>query len=226
MSKLIIANWKSNKKIAAVAAWWESFQAAQPDLAQNQVSIAAPFTALPLLQAKVAGTSVALAAQDVSPYPFGSYTGEIAAEQLSDLGVKFAIVGHSERRRHFGESSEQVARKVGELLSQEITPILCIDTPYLAEQAAALTTEQRSACIVAYEPVAAIGSGVPATVGDVTQVADQIRAQFGPVQVIYGGSVTERDVQEFMLVADGVLVGGASLDGTQFAALVTAAARH
>lgn len=200
--------------------------AAEPDLSQNQICLAAPFTALPLLQTTVAGTAIALAAQDVSPYPFGSYTGEIAAEQLADLNVQYCIVGHSERRRHFGESNEQVAQKVQELLAQKITPVVCVDMPYLTAQAAAIAQENLANCVVAYEPLSAIGTGTAADVGEIARTAADIKQAFGQIPVLYGGSVTEQDVQQFLLVADGVLVGGASLDGAQFAALVTAAAVH
>lgn len=225
MSKLIIANWKSHKLASDITEWWQQFTAAALDLTTNTVCVAPPLSYLTFVDAK-RDSAVELAAQDVSPYPFGKYTGEVTAAQLKDCGVTYCIVGHSERRQHFGETESQVAQKVTQLLEAGITPVVCIDTPYLESQAAALSAAERAECVVVYEPLAAIGSGNPAHVGDVERVLAEVREAFGEVPVLYGGSVTERDVQEFLLVADGVLVGTASLDGAQFAAVVAAAAVH
>jgi len=226
MSKLIVANWKSNKQAAAVAEWYAAFHAATPDLSTNTVVIAPPLPYLTLAQEQHVGTALALGAQNVSSFPFGSYTGEVTAAQLKDCGVQYVIVGHSERRRYLGETDKQVAQKVSQLLQQGLTPLLCVDTPYLESQSRVLAADELAQCVVVYEPVAAIGTGRPATVGDIEQVGAEIKQLCGQVPVLYGGSVTEQDVREFLLVTDGVLVGGASLDAKQFAALVTAAVAH
>lgn len=220
MSKLIIANWKSQKTVKTATDWWKTFASELDSKMETKVAIAAPFTLLSTLQ-PVLQPSVALAAQDVSPYPMGSYTGAVNAEQLKDLSVRYVIVGHSERRRHFHETYEDVARKVTEALNAGLHPVLCLDKDYITEQAAALDPEQYGKLIIAYEPLAAIGSGQPEDVGTVQTVITEIKATFGEVPVLYGGSVDERNSNEYLLVSDGLLVGGASLKAETFLQIVS-----
>jgi triosephosphate isomerase len=223
MSKLIIANWKSNKTRHGLEEWWDAFITVYSPSEGNLVAIAPPATLLSeLRQFTKPIETLQLAAQDVSPYPMGSYTGAVNAQQLQEFGVKYVLVGHSERRRHFHESHEDVARKVREVCNAGMTPVLCLDKEYIAQQAAALGGDLSSASVVAYEPLSAIGSGKNEDVGSVQEVITQIRQVFGQdTPVIYGGSVTTENVGEYALVCDGVLVGGASLDGQQFAQLVS-----
>jgi triosephosphate isomerase (TIM) len=222
MSKLIIANWKSQKTREGLVGWWDEFISEYEPSEGCLVAIAPPFTLLSQLRefAKPIDT-IKLAAQDVSPYPMGSYTGAVNAEQLNDLHVKYVLVGHSERRRHFHETPEDVARKVREVCNAGMTPVLCLDKEYIAEQAQALGSGFCDSCVIAYEPLSAIGSGKNEDVGSVQEVISQIKLSFGDdVAVIYGGSVTPENVGEYALVCDGALVGGASLDGKKFAELV------
>lgn len=217
--KLIIANWKSNKLQADVEAWLGEFKA---DTNQVDVVIAPPFTYLAQVGLQLpAGTK--LGAQTVSSFPMGSYTGAVNAHQLKGLGVKYVIVGHSERRRYFHEDHQDVAKQVQEVVAQNMTPVLCLDKEYIEDQAHALDPGLYKACIVAYEPLAAIGSGHNEPVGEVKKVVEKIREVYGAVPVIYGGSVTEDNIGEYMLVCDGALVGGASLEAKQFDSLVAAA---
>lgn len=224
MSKLIIANWKSQKTLDAAQKWWNDFSSSFQESAHNTVVVAPSFTLLSSTEVLASDTGIHLGAQDVSSYPMGSYTGGVNAQQLKDMGVEYVIVGHSERRRYFHETHEDVAKKVREVLAANMTPVLCVDKEYIDDQAALLNTKEMLACVLAYEPVAAIGSGQPEDVGTVKEVINQIKAVFGPVPVIYGGSVTEINVQEYVLVSDGALVGSASLDGEKFAALVNSLA--
>jgi triosephosphate isomerase (TIM) len=221
MSKLVIGNWKANKTPREVETWFEAFSlAAKKTSLQHQVALAPAFPLLPLVSEKIKkfnSAQLSLAVQDLSSYPPGSYTGAVPAYTLLDYAVRYAIVGHSERRRYFHETDQDVARKVEQALENGITPIVCIDQDYLRSQAAALAPEYLLRCIVAYEPLGAIGTGSNADVGLVKEVMAEAREVFGEVKVIYGGSVDEFNVAEYLLVCDGVLVGGSSLDGQKFA---------
>ncbi len=223
MSKLIIANWKSNKTRHGLEEWWDAFISEYTPAEGNLVAVAPPFTLLAELRGFMKPIeTLQLAAQDVSPYPMGSYTGAVNAQELQEFGVKYVIVGHSERRRHFHETHEDVARKVREVCNAGMTPILCLDKEYITEQAAALGGDLCSSSVIAYEPLSAIGSGKNEDVGTVQTILAEIRQAFGQeVPIIYGGSVTPENVGEYALVCDGVLVGGASLDGKKFAELVS-----
>lgn len=223
MSKLIIANWKSNKTRHGLEEWWDAFISRYSPAEGNLVAIAPPFTLLSELRGFVKPIeTLQLAAQDVSPYPMGSYTGAINAQELQEMSVKYVIVGHSERRRHFHETHEDVARKVREICNAGMTPVVCIDKAYIAEQATALGSDLCSSSVIAYEPLAAIGNGKNEDLATVQHVMKEIRQHFGAdAPIIYGGSVTPENVGEYALVCDGVLVGAASLDGKKFAQLVS-----
>lgn len=223
MSKLIIANWKSNKTRHSLREWWDEFIRDYSPSEGSLVAIAPPFTLLSEMREFIDPIeTIKLAAQDVSAYPMGSYTGAVNAQQLQEFGVKYVVVGHSERRRHFHETHEDVARKVREVCNAGMTPVLCLDKDYISEQAQAIGNDFCSSSVIAYEPLSAIGSGHNEDVGTVQQVMEEIRTHFGSdVPIIYGGSVTPENVGEYALVCDGVLVGGASLEGKKFASLVS-----
>ncbi len=150
--------------------------------------------------------------QDLSKFAAGSYTGAVSTANLADLHVKYAILGHSERRNYFHETHADVAGKVAQALDVGITPVVCVDREYVQAQAAAIAPEQLNKCVIAYEPLSAIGTGNNAPVDVVKQTVDQIRQVFGDVSVLYGGSVTAENISEYLLVTDGALVGGASLE--------------
>jgi triosephosphate isomerase len=151
----------------------------------------------------------------------GAYTGAVSAQSLQEFGVTYVLVGHSERRKYFHETDQDVALKVRQVLDGGMQPVLCIDEPYLHSQAAAIDTSVYSSLIIAYEPVAAIGTGKSMNVGTVQEVSARIKQTFGDgVPVLYGGSVTDENVAEYLLVADGALVGGASLEARDFTQLL------
>ncbi|PIR59604.1 MAG: triose-phosphate isomerase [Candidatus Pacebacteria bacterium CG10_big_fil_rev_8_21_14_0_10_45_6] len=224
MKRYVVANLKSNKTAPELTAWFADF-GVPPQADDTEVIIAPSFTLLALLQADRA-VGLQMGAQDVSSFPLGAYTGAVAAQQLADFGVRYCIVGHSERRQYFHETDADVAKKITELLSLEITPILCLDEPYIASQAQLLSDEQRAAVIIAYEPKAAIGSGRSISVGHVKEVSAVTKKDFPTAPILYGGSVDETNCEEFLLVTNGVLVATAALDGKEFARLVAKCAAH
>ncbi len=221
MKKLIVANWKDHKNYLQAATWLKSFLKFYPEARFNrrkkEVVIAPAYFLLKLVSTKIADfEAVRLAAQDLSPFPAGSYTGAISAENLAGLGLRYALIGHSERRRNFSESYQDIAQKVELALASSLTPIVCLDLNYLENQVTALTPAHLKKCVVAYEPLAAIGSGLNEEPRQVKQAVKQIRKFFGNVAVLYGGSITAKNVDQYSGVVDGVLVGGASLEVTSF----------
>jgi triosephosphate isomerase len=165
---------------------------------------------------------VAVGIQDISAYPAGSYTGAISGANLSGFNVKYCIVGHSERRKYFHESLEDIAKKVDQCLAEQITPIVCVDRQEIKFQADLIESSQYKKIIVAYEPVEYIGVGVAQDVAEVVQVINEIKKVFGEATIIYGGSVNADNVSEFsgQNEIEGYLVGSASLDAGQFAHIV------
>ena len=227
MKRYVVANWKSNKTVAGAAAWFVEF-GTSPHLHDFEIIIAPAFPLLLPVGQELAKTtlSASLAAQDTSPFPLGSYTGAVAAQQLLDLGVRYCLVGHSERREYFHETDADIAKKITELLSLDLTPILCLDEPYIESQARWLSNEQRQAVLVAYEPRSVIGLGQPVSVEQVKRVIGMVKQYFPSAPILYGGSIDERNCSEFLLVTNGVLVGSASLEGKRFAQIVAACAGH
>ncbi len=213
-----------------------------------EVALIPPFPWIVPLAEIVRGSGVVLGAQTCSSYGRGAYTGEVAAFMLTPF-CRYVIVGHSERRRYFGENDEVVAAKMQRVLEQALVPILCIGERWEEREAgqtqAVIEAQLTAACsgldaataqglVVAYEPVWAIGTGRPATADDAQEVAAFIRSwtarRFGSsvaarLRVLYGGSVTAANAGEFLAAPDidGTLVGGASLDAEQFCAIVEAA---
>lgn len=220
-SKLFIANWKSNKTVSEATDWIAEFSKQFAVLRskdpRSKVILAPSLVHIPLvkeLSPKL--DSFQIAGQDVSHFPLGSYTGAVAADQLRDLGVTYCLVGHSERRRYFGETHQLVAQKIELLVASSIIPILCVDEKEIEQQADLLSAKLRNSCIVAYEPVTAIGTGMGQDISLVEPVVSQIKSLFGDVPVLYGGSVNSINISEYLFVTDGVLVGAVSLDPQKF----------
>lgn len=242
---ILAANWKMHKTAAEAEAFAKAFAPLVAGADAVDVVIAPPFPALAALAAALAGTRVALAAQNVHPEEQGAYTGEVSAGMLAELGCRYAIVGHSERRTLFGESSGFVAAKAAALLRHGIRPIVCVGESLdereggrtqavvgtqLRESLASVPAERAAEVVVAYEPIWAIGTGRTATPGLAQEVHASIRAElrarFGAagdaIRIQYGGSVKPENVAELMACPDidGALVGGASLDPEGFARIV------
>jgi triosephosphate isomerase len=206
MTFLVIANFKSNKTHSEVKDWIATVKP-KPNMV-----VALSFPHLSLFP-----STFSLAGQDVSPFPMGSYTGAVSAKQLEDLGVKYCIVGHSERRRYFHETSVDVAAKVRELVGSGITPILCLEEKDITTQFAALDDEYFSKCIYCFEPSVDIGgttTASPEAIGAIKQKVEQ----FVPgVAFMYGGSVNADNIETLLpLGLSGVLVSTACLDPVSF----------
>lgn len=222
----LIANWKSNENLSETKVWLDYFREAAPTASASlQTIICIPFTNLAEANRQITTFNLPLivGAQDVSIYEAGAHTGSITARMLSEL-VKFCLVGHSERRAEFGETSDQVSLKARELLDFKITPIVCVDTPYLEEQIKSLYQLKVpiGQCLFVYEPLSAIGTGEAATPEMVETVAAKIIfLTDSACPVLYGGSVNQENIKAFIDLPSitGVLVGSASLDPAKFANL-------
>jgi triosephosphate isomerase len=244
--KLVVANWKMHGSLAANQSLIQQFQSLLGH-ADSDVAICPPFVYLPQLQALLAGGGIAFGAQNVSEYSAGAYTGEISAAMLADLGCRFVIVGHSERRAIYAESDVQVAEKFAQAQQNGLIPILCVGETLAereAEQTLAVVLRQLDAVIakqgiksfanavIAYEPVWAIGTGKTATPEQAQAVHQALRQHLAghceqtaaAVQIVYGGSVKADNAASLFsqIDIDGALVGGASLKAEDFAVICQA----
>jgi triosephosphate isomerase len=249
---LVSGNWKMNenhfealKLVQELAALL--FAGAIPP--GREVSVHPPFTSLRTVQTAVESdhVPVALGAQNCHFEDRGAFTGEVSAEMLAKLNVRYVITGHSERRQHFGETDEVVARKIGAILRNGMLPIVCVgetlderdaggaEAKVRAQVRAALEgrpTDVISSLVLAYEPIWAIGTGKTATPSDAEEMCAAIRSEIGhfaplaaaAIRIQYGGSVTPETAGELLAGedVDGFLVGGASLDAQRFVAIVRA----
>lgn len=243
---LIAGNWKMFGTRAETERLLSTLKTQIGRPTDREVVIAPPFTLLETAARFLAGTGVYLAAQNLHWEPQGAFTGEISGPMLKDIGCAYVIIGHSERRQYFGETDEQVARKVRAAHHEGLTPILCVGetleqrergetTALIAHQVrTALHEHDQTAflsLIVAYEPVWAIGTGRTATPAQAQEVHTGIRATLAEisdhataerVRILYGGSVKADNVDGLMAESDidGALVGGASLQAEAFARIV------
>jgi triosephosphate isomerase len=225
-SFLILANFKSHKTASEVESW---LQAVAPVAATSgaEVVVAPSFPYLLTVSKYSLSTfHFQLASQDVSPFPPGAYTGAVSAQQLKSLGAQYCLVGHSERRRYFHETSSEVANKVHELLGVGITPVVCLAKEDLAGQFAALPDSHLSRCHFVYEPPADIGGTEAAPLSDIRLVTDRIRT-LANAPVLYGGSVHAGNLSELLsLDLQGVLVSTASLQAEDFIAVLNSYQTH
>ncbi len=246
--KLVAGNWKMNGSLAVNRELIAALLPGLDGVAGADVAVCAPFVYLSQLQPLLAATRVALGAQTVSEYGSGAYTGEVSGVMLKEMGCAQVIVGHSERRALFGETSLQAAAKFAAALKAGLQPILCVGET-LAEREAGATEavvgaqldavlDQLGAAalgqgVVAYEPVWAIGTGKTASPEQAQAVHGFIRARIARrdaavalgVKILYGGSVKAANAKTLFACADidGGLVGGASLQAQEFVAICQAA---
>jgi triosephosphate isomerase len=238
---LILGNWKMHRTPSETAAFLADLLPRIAGVEGREIAVAPPFTSLPAARQALQGGPVALAAQDLFWEDQGAYTGAISPEMLQDLGVRYVIVGHSERRRHFGETDHMVQMKVQAALRADLAPVVCVgeqEAARLSDRAAAVVRGQVLRAlegivpgelrnvVLAYEPVWAIGTGRTATPADIAEMHAVIRGElesvFGPAgaapRILYGGSVTPATIDAIMAApgVKGVLVGGASLKAADF----------
>ena len=246
MRKAIIAgNWKMNKTPAEAAALINELKPLVAD-ANCDVVVCVPAVDIPAAIEATKGTNIAVGAENVHFEKSGAYTGEIAANMLTELGVKYVVIGHSERRQYFGETDQTVNKRTLAAVAAGLTPIVCVGEMKDVREAGAtdglvayqtimalngLTADQVAEIVIAYEPVWAIGTGLTATDEQANETIGVIRAavakKYGQdtadkVRIQYGGSMKPANVKGLMAQPeiDGGLIGGASLKAADFSALV------
>jgi triosephosphate isomerase len=246
--KLVAGNWKMHGALAQNAILLDAVAAGMAQMTGADCAVCVPFPYLAQAQQTLQGSAVTWGAQDVHPLTQGAFTGEVSATMLKDFACRYAIVGHSERRSLYGESSELVAEKFAAAQGAGLIPILCVGETLeqhdagsteavVAEQLDAVTSklgaQALSAAVIAYEPVWAIGTGKTATPEQAQavhafirqRIAAQDAAVAANVQILYGGSVKAANAGSLFAMADidGGLIGGASLQADEFLAICRAA---
>ena len=240
---LIVGNWKMHKTIAQTRAFVAALRALPLALDQVDAIVCPPFTALAAAREELAGSAIGLGAQNMNWAQSGPFTGEISPLMLTEIGVGWVVLGHSERRALFGELDERVNEKVRAALAHGITPIVAVGETAAEHDAggardkvesqaraafSGLPPDDVARCVVAYEPIWAIGSGTPDTPESANAIMGAIRAAvagLSTVRMLYGGSLRPDNVAAFAAQPqiNGGLVGGASLDPASFAALLEGA---
>lgn len=248
--QIAAANWKMNLTLQQGETLLDTIMATPHSLSENQQAVfAVPFPYLAMAQQKLAGKkNVFVAAQNCYSKKNGAYTGETSVEMLQSLGIRYVVLGHSERREYFNESNQLLAEKVNICLECQIHPIFCCGEPlaireantqnaYVAKQLEEslyhLTAEQLQQIVIAYEPIWAIGTGKTASSAQAQEMHAFIRAQLAAkygaavadtISILYGGSVKAANAVEIFGQADvdGGLVGGASLVADEFVAIINA----
>ena len=215
MNFIVLANFKSHKTSAEVESWLKTVNPVISESKDKVTLLVAPSTIHLAQTAYHIGHNkypVELCSQDVSPFPPGSYTGAVNATQLKEYGIKYGLVGHTERRRYFHETMTDVANKAKELLSVGITPAICLSREDIEPQFAALDDGIQNDCIYCFEPPADIGGTVAAPADVIEDTLTMIR-RYTSAPVLYGGSVTPDNIDSLLTTSiDGVLVATASLD--------------
>ncbi len=243
---LIAGNWKMFKTVQETTVFIKELKSLVKDVSDVEIVIAPPFTAVHAAAEAARTTNVAVAAQDLYWEKQGAFTGEISAGMIKEAGAEYVIIGHSERRRLFGETDQTVNRKLGAALGAGLTPIVCVGETLEEREANrtldvldrqlkdgldALSGEQLAELVIAYEPVWAIGTGRNATAAQAGEAHAHIRKRLrqwfggdaaGRCHILYGGSVKPDNIRELIKEddVDGALVGGASLEVASFAEIV------
>jgi len=243
---MVVANWKMNGTLAEARTLASAVKEGLKRVRGVEVVLCPPFTALAAVAEVLAGSPVALGAQNCHWEANGAYTGEVSPVMLAELGCRLVILGHSERRQHLGETNAAISRKLRAVLAHRLTPLLCVGETaderrqgltfhvvegQLRAGLAACSPEEIGRCILAYEPVWAIGTGMNATPDQAAEVHGYLRGLLSElaakevaqaVRILYGGSVKPDNVASLIQdpEIDGTLVGGASLQAAAFVAIV------
>ena len=244
---MVVGNWKMHGSRAVNEALVTALIESRLGSEFVRVAVCPPFPYLAEVATLLRGSSIALGAQNVAEHDKGPYTGEVCADMLADVGCRYVIVGHSERRQFYGESNEVVARKFGKVIQAGMSPILCVGETLEQREAgvtldvvagqltsviAEVGADKLAAASLAYEPVWAIGSGKTASPCQAQEVHAFLRgvlveegvAGAEQICILYGGSVKAANAAELFAMDDvnGALVGGASLDAAEFASIARA----
>lgn len=222
MKKMIVANWKANLAPEGAVQWLDAFATVYRPRLDVEVILAVPVLALPMVAAKVETLpGVALAAQSVSAYPQGSYTGSTPASWLRGLAT-YTLLGHRERRRYFHETVQDVARQVYESLAEDLRPIVCFDAELLMAQTAAMAVEELSHLIWAYTPDTPASLEMARSTADISAILPKIAQKTDNRPVLYGGGVTVDNGGSLWQVPGlhGLMLGKGCLDAAAFANLI------
>ena len=246
---IIAGNWKMNMLASETRGFIDDLKVLIPKNRNCSVVICPPYPVIPALTKASKDSRIYTGAQDVSAHDKGAYTGEVSIAMLADLGVKYVIVGHSERRSYHGETDELVSAKAKVILESGLTPIICVGESLLQREGnltmeyigyqvkaalAGLTPEKIRRCVIAYEPIWAIGTGRTATSEQAQQVCEEIRKVIRKitgarvarsVSILYGGSMNAKNAHELLAMhdIDGGLIGGAALKPEDFSQIILAA---
>ena len=245
---LVAGNWKLNGTLASVRSLVDSLKAGVGAIENVEVAVCPPFVYIPEVSSLLAGSKIVMGSQNMSRHSTGAYTGEVSGPMLNDFGVKYALIGHSERRASYGETDEKAARKFVAVKEHGLVPILCVGETLVEHERgntfgvvkrqidAVLDffgVEAFNGAVIAYEPVWAIGTGKTATPEQAQSVHEYIRGRIARcdeevasrIQILYGGSVKAANAKALFSQPDidGGLVGGASLDADEFIAICVAA---
>lgn len=238
MRKIVIAgNWKMYKTRAESLEFLQGFMSCLTETPEErEVVLCVPFTSLAVLSKNLHGSRIRLGAQNVHWQESGAFTGEISGPMLSELGVRYVIVGHSERRQYFGETDETVNLRLKAAQKYDLIPILCVgetkqqrdagetEAHIFSQLQKDLVGVDQQALVIAYEPIWAIGTGDTCEAKEANRVIGLIRSKLTnpDVPIQYGGSVKPENIDEVMAMPeiDGVLVGGASLEARSFSRIV------
>ncbi len=246
---IIAGNWKMNMLPSQVKPFAESLKAIVPKAKWCETVVCVPFALIPAAVKAFKDTRIAIGAQNLNENKNGAFTGEVSADMLADLGIKYVVIGHSERRQYYGETDISVNKKVHAALNVGLNPIVCVGetleqrelgvtieliTLQVKTALANVTADKMRKIVIAYEPVWAIGTGKTATAEQADEVCNAIRAVIRnlydarvarAVTIQYGGSMNEENAAGLLakLNIDGGLIGGASLVPEKFAAIINAA---
>ncbi len=221
MNEFIVANWKSNKTEKEALEWMDAISKNKPQLKEGQTIILCPsFPFLAPLKSQLTEANVPfqLGVQDISSFGEGAYTGAVNGAQLKEYAA-YCLIGHSERRKNFGEDKGVILKKLEQCFLAGLLPIICVSQIDHVEEIASSVFEKQ--IIIAYEPLFAIGSGLPDTPQNANDMATLIKEKIS-APVLYGGSVTSENVKSFTgtQALDGVLVGKSSLSPDEFSHII------
>lgn len=246
---IIAGNWKMNKTATETKKFAEDLKAIMPRAKWCETVVCVPYVNIPAALKAFKDMRVSVGAENLYYEPSGAYTGEVSAEMLKDLGVKYVIIGHSERRQYFGETDIIVNKKVHAALEAGLHPIICVGESLeqremdvtmelialqVKSALSGVSAEKARKCVIAYEPIWAIGTGKTATAEQAGEVCTAIRAVirglYGArvarsITIQYGGSMNPKNAAELLAQGDvdGGLIGGAALKADQFVEIINAA---